>query len=429
MNHSMSEFEFIKPPWLVMFLMLFLFAMIIPFDFNWPYTQQELKGGVSGAISRIEGGNMERRFGLVSLAGFSLLLLSRCKNRFQVNEPSAWFLLVYLVLVLFSLTWTLDTSFSLRRIATVYLLWFSALVFASRYSFKQLASIATFICGMTAAIAFVNELRLGTFNPVDEWWRFSGLFHTVSMGWNCGLLAIAATYLAANEKRKPLFYFFCFIVVAALIFLLLTKSRMAVTGTFLSMGLFLFRIVSGRNQLFLVLAGIILICISYLALGDTLLYYGEEASTLGRGEAAKEQVNDLTGRLPLWIECFRWVEKKPVLGYGFNAFVSPKNIDTIARNVGWVPSSIHSGYIEVLVGLGLVGAVALIGFFLLALKRAYELSENSLAHMFVVSVLVWQYFNLFLEAGLISRPTFMTFFCMIILTRVAFILEEDWEPY
>jgi O-antigen ligase len=410
-------------------LLLIVFGLTTPFDFSWPHTVELRENIISTteAAARMEHGNKGRQVGMLLLASFAVFSLTRMKNHYCINLPSGWLLLLYLGWILFSLSWSIDVRFTLRRIITVDILWFGAIVTAMRYSLRELAWLAVLVTGSTLALAFANELRLHTMNPVNELWRFSGLFHTVAMGWNCGLLALAAMYLVNVEERNDRRALLWVIICAAIVFLLLTKSRMAVAASLLSMGLYWYRVVSTPNKIFLILSVIIVVSVAYLALGNRLLDYGETASTLGRGEEAKESVGNLTGRIPLWTECFKWAAERPVRGYGFNTFVSPKNMDKIARNVGWIPNSIHSGYIDSIMGLGYVGAALLIFFLISALVRGINLSLRYPDYIFVVSVLVWLYYNLFLEANLITRPTFMTFFCMTLLARLALLPGEEWE--
>ncbi len=422
-NISSNDLKSSLIPWFSFAVILLVFALVTPFDFSWPLTVQLKENfiDIAEATTRLEHGNIGRRVGLLLLGGFAILLLAQTKNRFRINQPVGWALLFYFIWIIFSLSWSIDPVFTLRRVITIGILWFAATAVTARFSLRKIAAMAVFVTGTTLILAFANELRSHTFNPMDFVWRFSGLFHTVAMGWNCGLLALAAMYLAHVEKQKSHRIFFWCILVVAILFLLLTKSRMAVAASLLSMGFFWLRVVSGRNRFLMVSIVIMVVCASFLILGDMLLYYGVEISTLGRGENAKASVSNLTGRIPLWKECFKFALDKPLLGYGFNTFISPVNIETVYRNIGWMPNSVHSGFMDALMGMGFVGLGAMISSFALALIRALTLSRTSVDYIFVSTILFWLYFNLLLEANLITMPTFMTFFGMMMLTRIAFL--------
>ena len=411
---------------LIPFLLL-IFALTTPFDFSWP---QEVKNreniiDVTEAVSRMEHGNMGRRAGLMLLGVYGIALLGTTRNRFRVNSPEGVLAITYMAWVLLSLTWSIDTMFTLRRVVTLYLLWLAALATAARYSIREIAILAAGVCGITAVLAFGNELRLHTIEPSNPLWRFSGLFHTVAMGWNCGLLAISSAYLASVTKSPGVRRFLYFTLTGAICLLLLTKSRMALAATLGALFFFWMMASSRKNKAGIILGLISLACLCYLLIGDQIVHYLDSATTLGRGQEAKESVGNLTGRLPLWKECFKWAAMSPLVGYGFNTFISPKHYATIALHVGWNPSSIHSGYIDAILGLGYIGFLLLTSFLITTSFRAVMLARRYLSYNFMAAVLIWLCYNLFLEANLITRPTFMTFIALTVLAHFAFMPEEE----
>jgi len=424
--HGQERWKLIWPAFFWLFV---VFALTTPFDFSWP--DLVLNGmpaaSIHDAIVNIHRGNMARRLGMVMLAGFAVFLLSRTRNRFRLNFPVGWFLVLYLAWSLLSLTWSIDTLFTLRRVVTAFILWLAAYAVAIRYSLREQAWLTVLVAGATLVLGVGNELRLHTLEPVNELWRFSGLFHAVAMGWNCSVLVLAAGFLATDEKHGIRRTFLWFVILFAFVFLILTKTRLAVASTIVCMALYGFLTFSGIKKTLLILVPIIVLCLAYLSLGNRLLYYTGQAGTLGRGEAARESVSTLTGRTLLWEECFRWALKRPLIGYGFNTFISPKHMETVYRNVGWMPNSVHSGYLDALMGLGVVGATVLIFFLLAALARAYLLSLWYGEYIFIMVSLLWLYCNLALAVAPITRPFFTTFFFLMLLARLAFLPGPEWN--
>jgi len=405
------------------FVLLLIFGLTTPFDFSWPDTVMQGKNifSVTVAVARMEHGNMGRRVGLLLLGIYTIFTLSRTENRYRFHVPSGLILAFYLFWIQCSLVWSVDTLFTLRRVITVDILWAAAIATAARYKLRELAWLTVFITASTFFLGFANELRLHTFNPTNEMWRFSGLFHTVAMGWNLSILALSSMFLITGEKHGGCRFALIILMLLSIIFLALTKSRMPVVATLFSMVFYYYRVLSRSQKIIMILAPIIILSIAFFSLGDQLIRYGDAAATLGRGESARESVSNLTGRIPLWKECLKWAEKRPVVGYGFNTFINPGTIDEIFRNVGWMPVATHSGYVDALMGLGFVGAATLIFFLLTAFIRAWSLSRQYPEYIFIVSMLLWLYYNLFMGAGLITRPTFMTFFSMTLLARLAFL--------
>lgn len=406
--------------------MLLVFSLTAPFDFSWPREVKNRENiiDVTEAVSRMEHGNMGRRVGLMLLGVYGITMLGATRNRFRINIPEGVLAITYMAWVLLSLTWSIDTMFTLRRVATLYILWLAALATAARYSVREIATLAAWVCGITAVLAFGNELRLHTIEPSNPLWRFSGLFHTVAMGWNCGLLALSSAYLASVSQNRCTRLFIYLTLTGAMCLLLLTKSRMALASTLGALLFFWMMASSRKNKAGIILGLISLTCLSYLIIGDQLIHYLDVATTLGRGQEARESVGSITGRIPLWKECFKWAAMRPLVGYGFNTFISPKYYATIALHVGWTPSSIHSGYIDAIMGLGYIGFLLLTSFLITASFRAIMLARRFLSYNFLAAVLIWLCYNLLVEANLITRPIFMTFIALTVLAHFAFMPEE-----
>jgi exopolysaccharide production protein ExoQ len=66
----------------------------------------------------------------------------------------------------------------------------------------------------------------------------------------------------------------------------------------------------------------------------------------------------LTGRTDIWASLVPDVEKRPLLGYGFSSFWTPRSRST------HIVAEAHNGYLEVWLGLGIVGLVITVVFIL-----------------------------------------------------------------
>ena len=115
----------------------------------------------------------------------------------------------------------------------------------------------------------------------------------------------------------------------------------------------------------------------WVSLGRDLGKTAESVAALGRGDVASSSLHTFTGRLPLWEEELGYVRTRPVLGYGYNAFLDPRNISAVSQAIGWVPGSAHSGYIGTLLDLGYVGAATFALVLTLGLKRSVSLARNA----------------------------------------------------
>jgi O-antigen ligase len=166
----------------------------------------------------------------------------------------------------------------------------------------------------------------------------------------------------------------------------------------------------------------LLLCATLLwvSLGGDLGRTAKSIAALGRSEEGASSVGTLSGRVPLWDKELGYVRARPVLGYGYNAFLSPHNLPAVSQGSGWVPASPHSGYIGTLLDLGYLGAATFVLVLLLGLKKSLSLARNGPGAAFAAAVMIWLCCNLFLESGIIMEPTLPTFISMVILASLSF---------
>ena len=410
-------------PWLTFLFLLAVFIFSTPFDIS--YSVKEFGTDtvleLDEAIKSVEKGDLGRRIVLISLGAFALISHLHLKRKqIWINGLLGWLILFYIVWAILSIFWAYTQWLTARRVVILVLLSMGSLAVAERLSLRETAVLTLFICGITLLTSVVAVIAADTFQPFKGSWRFAGVMHPVSQGWNCGLLAIAAFALSRSSARKRAFYFS--IALVALLFLVLTRSRVAFVTALLGIGVCTSLGSSKSYKLAIVLIGsVVLVCLMYLILGDEIIVYIQKAATLGRGGIIRDNLSTLTSRIPVWKECLRYVDKHPIIGYGYNYFNSPLNLKRISESVGFLAGSVHSGYIETLLGLGFVGAITLVSILILALKLATSLSRLDSYYAFVTAVLVWLSFNLVTETLLITRPIFPTFLCMIMLAKLGFV--------
>lgn len=416
-----------KMPWWLYGVLLVIFAYTIPFEFDRPLALLDYSvwADPASALERMSRGNVKRQAAMVVLSGLAIINFMRPGRKpFVVNGPLGWTILFYLSWVMMSVIWAPDTIFTAKRVATIILLWIGALAFAERYSMERIFGLGLFISLATVLIAIGNELRLGTFDPLDENWRLSGMIHAIQIGWNCGLLMLVSVGMTRHTGKWQ-GYLLKAIFLLAFVSLLLTKSRMALVAAGAGLVVYAFYYVSNMTKVLGVLAVVIIICLAILVKGDRLWIMIQEASTMGRGGVALEMTGSFSGRTYLWMECLKDLAKNPIFGYGYNSFLGPQNLSRIADRVGWTPNSPHSAYIDTAVGLGVVGITALLSYLFLAFKRAMFLMRRNDDYVLVLACLTWWVLNAFLEADPITRAVFPNYFCLVLLAKMAFFTPED----
>jgi len=94
--------------------------------------------------------------------------------------------------------------------------------------------------------------------------------------------------------------------------------------------------------------------------------------------AAMDKDPTMTQRTIIWAETLPSIAKHPFLGYGYSAFWAGLNGESMHTVLvtGWMEGQAQDGYLDVLLGLGLLGLVPLIALFLRALWQAWKAIER-----------------------------------------------------
>jgi O-antigen ligase len=420
---SRSQKIWSSMPWGRFMFLLAVFVFSTPLYRNISFSGLALDdaAAVSNVMSR---DNWARIAALLALGAFALFNFLRIKRgRFQINGLLGWLILFYLVWITLSITWSIDPRFTVKRVGILLLLSLGALYVADRFSFQEIIALVFFICAIAVLGGFVTELRFHNFQPFSGWWRFGGNLPTIVQAWHCGLLLLSALALAKTvEQNRAVYIGIAFI---AFLFLVLTRSRMPFIACFMASAVYWGLATPKRHQSVLLFLGIIAVgCLIYFFLGANFIIVGESIVTLGRtGEIGT--LTTLTGRTPLWNAVMDLVNQRPLVGYGYNAFLIGQNLQWISEKLGWAAASAHSGYIATLGELGYIGAVTLVLILFLSVTKSINLGKRNLGYAFMAAILVWLVFNLYTEDQVLSRPYFPVFVWMVMLARLGFIREES----
>ena len=378
-------------------------------------------------MQTVEKGSALREAALLFLLLFALFTFMSKKHwRLRVNGLLGWSMLFYISLALASPVWAEDPSYpslTVRRSGVLLLLFLGALATVARFSRIQAVALAVCVCSLTLVISLVVEISIGNFHPLDGTWRFSGMIHPVIQGWNCGLLAIASLALSAASPRSR--GRLIFLALTAFLFLSLTRSRTPLVTTILATVVLGCLMSIRMRKLIFILTYALAVCagcvwLALLVLGANLDRTALNVAAMGRGHDTESSLSTFTGRQELWDQELSYARTRPVLGFGYNAFLNASNLPAVSSAAGWAPTSAHSGYIGTLVGLGYVGVSSLVIVLVLALKRSLSQARGSPSAAFAAAVMIWLCCNLFFESAIIMEPTFPTFFCCVILGSLAF---------
>ncbi len=316
-------------------------------------------------ITSISVGSPLRRFAafLLVFSGVVFFLKAR-RPDFKSHQGPLYLVALYLAWAWLSYFWADDPGLVLRRVIS-----FSALLFASLALSRTLSRYDFLLIVFGVSLVFLvigiaTEGILGTFNPGAAYYRFMGTVHPESQGFNCAILVLSAVAIS-DGKRRFGFLFFRMIAAVAFIFLFLTKSRGPFAGLVVACVAYFVlsrRRLSTVKMFYLVL---FVICFFVLVIGWPNLM---TALLMGR----QEDTATLTGRVPLWVECWSFVEQRPWAGYGFNSFWTEARTIEFVDSQGWISFSGHSIYLDTALNLGFVGLLLLLGLLLTALRMSWR---------------------------------------------------------
>ena len=377
-------------------------------------------------VATVEKGSLERRVALLVFCIFSVItLFDKRRKPAQIQGLLGYLILSFILWAFMSIAWADDPSLVARRVLVLGILSIAALSTASCFSLFEIVNLTFFICAFTLLISICGEVWLGVMQPFQESYRFSGIMHPVSQGWNCSLLVISGVVLARNSNhRRP---FNIIVALTAFVFLVFTKSRMSLAGTLIALLIAVGIGWSGNQRkkfMFAILFLGFLICLQYFILGESLIHQGKWVLHLGRGDEGLASVGTLSGRTLVWKELLRYAAENPILGYGYNAFWTKQHIYHLS-GMAWYPSHSHSGYVHTLLCLGVVGLSMLILIFCVALKRSIVLLKRSTQFHFVCALLTWVIWNSFTESTLLTEAIFPTFLGMTLLALLGFFRDID----
>ena len=320
-----------------------------------------LDGGNSAAdISRTayEGG-IDRQMLIVMLGAVGAFLLVRDRSRLRLNRAVAGLLAAYIAWFLLSAIWADDQDLTIRRqISFALMLLFSAGCVA-RMNVDVLSIFVSGIAALNLIPGVIAELKCGTLHPFAIDNRFSG---TVNPNVQGAILSLAVIILCwwLWRTRGPIRLGLACTNFVLLAFVVMARSRTSIIALAIAIG-FSVSIVIVRDQrrrlrglmgalaLSIGLAGMIALAVaSNSARFDPLSVVSADRDY---GDPTK-----LTGRVDLWRTCLSFAAERPLLGFGFDGFWTPKRIDIISEEQNWPINHSHSAYLDELLALGVPGA-------------------------------------------------------------------------
>jgi exopolysaccharide production protein ExoQ len=405
---------------------LFLAAMFFVCEHDLSYSQigvGNFNSSKADIIAGITEGSITRRIALLSLGLFGVTNLFRQHRNRQsrIHSSLGWILTSLVAWTLLSLIWAEDTALTFKRLVVFGMLCICALAVAHRFSMRETITWTFFSTALFLVIGVFAEMFLGTFHPFAASYRFAGTLHPNLQGINCALLTLSG--IAAADGRKDRRTVFRVCALFGFSFLILSASRTAAAATLVAIVVYWCAVRPRATKIALAWALVAISSVSLLVLWGGLIPDLRSAAMLGRNNSEDDSFN---GRTRIWEDLGYYINQRPIFGYGYGGFWSPRHVSEISDEAKWgIPDS-HSAYFDSLLNLGTVGLFGYALSLAAGIKRAFRfkrLSRNS-TFAFCGAFLVFCALDGLLESCIIA-PGLLMFLGIVVLIQLA--SESDPE--
>jgi exopolysaccharide production protein ExoQ len=283
----------------------------------------------------------------------------------------AWPILAMLGLAFVSAFWSDDPALVLRRSITLSGTTLFGVYLVTRFDMAQLVATLVKICVFAAVVSFVvmavAPAKYGLQGGVDYPTAWKGVYTSKNtLGLMCAIGTIAAVFALRHGYGSRW-------LAAALIPANLVLLRMSEAGTPLVLlvvtlyAALVFAAFRQRNGMGLA-AGFVLVLIGFVGIGLIALDWTEVLAALNRSPT-------LTGRYRIWVESIDFIARRPWLGYGYGAFWRHDGLEAnqFWDIMKWLVPHAHNGWLEVGLGLGIVGMAGITFLFLDGFYRGLKI--------------------------------------------------------
>ncbi|WP_397448285.1 O-antigen ligase family protein [Pseudomonas sp. NA-150] len=277
---------------------------------------------------------------------------------------SNFFLLVFLISVAVSISWSSDPMLSIKRfVAMISVVSFAGFI-AYHYSLEKIAFMFGCVIGAAALLGLIFAVIRPDLAFIAGGIRdgaFKGIFSEKNAGARINAVAILLLLPMIHQRNPMAILYALFPLLAIALAQSATGVALVVAGT-ASYGYFLMLIRLRLNRSLAVFFAATLV---YLLI--CLFLYGNYTLLLdmvGRDPS-------LTDRTLIWELLSPLIDDRFIKGYGFGAFWSSPDADVFINRWGYIGNA-HSGYVETLLNGGLIQLIALILLFAEALIKQYR---------------------------------------------------------
>jgi O-antigen ligase len=416
--------------WFWIFLLSVGFWFARPYYFPW--TAAEENDADTRAVAA--QGSVERQVAMPLLAVLAGYMLWRTRNPPKFKGRLATATLAFLALNGASVFWSVDPATTVRRLAVFYLGVILVIALAKGFSALDLARLGFYSCGVVAILAILCEIFITkTFAPLDPEYRMMGVMSSNSQAQNLTACIFCGLTLLMKYPRRVKWMVPALALMALLLYF--TRGRTATVACVLLSIFYVKDIIVAhfRPHVRIAIAVLLLgtIVPAVILMGGKSADVAGSALMLGRDDTQNNA--SLSNRAPLWAELMDYVDDRPLLGYGYNAFWTSGRISKISDHQHWGVPNAHNTYLDQELSVGIPGVilytVVLWGGLFVAWRR-YR--RNRCAETLLAPImLTWLVITTFAES-LPLDPFLPTFLVYVLLAQTlmpegASIVEGDGQ--
>ncbi len=355
-------------------------------------------------------------FGLLCAFGIVCWMARPAGLRTEIHGWLPALLSIFVAVVGTSVLWSELPELVMRRIAAFMLFVVAAWGLAHRFSNRDLLLFCFLFAGLAGALSLGSEILTGHFRPLDSGYRLYGIMHANSLSATLAIFILSAIALRQDGQRRG---WYLLAIGLGIGLLILTKSRSSMVG--LLAGLAVWVLLGAQDRRRVVALGVLLLALIVPAViflfGEELGSGIEKAVLMGR---KAESLETGTGRIPLWDHLIsHYVAERPLLGYGFQGFWTADNIRSVTASQDWLILHAHSGYMNILLDLGLAGLGLFVLVLLLSITRSYAYFKvtQDKSWLFMTALLTWAAVTSFFDTLLMSL-SIRDFVCMLAIAKI-----------
>lgn len=282
----------------------------------------------------------------------------------------AWtnrFSFLYMLIVLFSATWSIHPDLTIRRgigyVLTILIAAYLSLRFNLIDRMKVLsASFAISAIGSLIFIAALPEYGIMREEGLGGNWR--GVFmHKEQFGNVMAVAVFAELFILVALQRRPKWRFALLSTYFALVALSHSVTALLLSLAYLAgAGIYL---LWQRDKLRTLVISVMAAFLLFASLITLWVDPGFALGMVGRDTT-------LTGRTTLWSAVIELIGQRPVFGWGYRAMFQSDDASTavIDRVADWGAGSAHNGFLQIALELGVVGVGVILVIIVIALGRA-----------------------------------------------------------